>query len=75
MRRIIVLGCALALAGCATLQNVGDRVCERESVVRAGLEASKYGAYVIQDPDRRAALLAAIDEAIAALDACPEPAQ
>lgn len=63
---------ATTLPGCATLQAARTRVCDNAEAVRDQAKYAIDHAYLIDDPTKRAAVLAAANLALAAVATCPQ---
>lgn len=64
----------LATSGCATLQGARTRVCDNAEAVKDQAQYAIDHAYLIDDPTKRAAVLAAANLALAAIATCPSTA-
>lgn len=64
----------LTTSGCATLTAARTRVCDNAEAVKDQAQYAIDHAYFIDDPTKRAAVLAAANLALAAIATCPNTA-
>lgn len=71
MRAALAAAAALALSGCATTGGLGRTACQNRTAIEAGLDIALTQAFMIADPVKREAAIAAVNVSRAALAKCP----
>lgn len=69
---LLALAVVLFLTGCATITTTLTTICDNQLIVRDQAERQIENAHTIDDPTKRAAVLATASFTIAGLEKCPK---